>query len=357
LRSSHRTCAVAALAVAALAPAAAAQAATKNVSLGLAKSPKGSPEAASYFDFFPAKVTIHAGDKVKYTNNAGFGLVYSGPKSKIQSIAKLDAASPVSGVTDPTGAPFWFNGVAPSASVNPEYLQKAGDGKVRKGQKDVDHDAISLGDAKPYTLSFAKPGTYKVYDALHPTNFNTVVVKAKGKKIPSKAADASAVVKQIAKRVAEAKKLEKLTPPANTLRIGNDSKKVGLYQFFPGNLTVAAGTPVTIDAGSRVDDIHDLAIGPQAYMQSIGQTVFSPGPNGVGLLASAVFPSQPSTAPLTFDGTQNGGFISTGAFDSDSSTPLPSKTTITFTKPGTYHYVCLFHSDGVNGMSGTITVQ
>lgn len=356
MRKSHRPIAVAALVVAALAPAAAAQAATKTVDLGLAKLPKGTPEAASFYSFFPAKVTIHAGDKVSYRTN-GFGLVFSGPRSKIESIAKLDPAAPVTGVNDPAGTPFWFNGVAPSASVNPSYLEQAGDGKVRKGQKDVDHDLLPLDKPKPYKLTFAKPGTYKIYDALHPKIVNTVVVKAKGKQIPGKAADRSAVVKQAAKSAAEAKKLAGLTPAANTIRVGNDSTKVGLFQFLPDNLTVAAGTPVTVDAGSKVNDIHDLAIGPEPYMLAIGQTVFSPGPSGVGLLGSALFPSQPPAAPLTFDGTQNGGFVSTGAFDTDSSTPLPSKTTITFTAPGTYHYVCLFHSDGVHGMSGTITVQ
>jgi plastocyanin len=74
-----------------------------------------------------------------------------------------------------------------------------------------------------------------------------------------------------------------------------------------------------------------------------------------------VYPSQPGTSGLTFDGTQNGGFLSTGAFGAKGSV-LPTKTTITFTKPGTYSYVCLFHSNGVyapgaENMQGTITVQ
>ena len=60
----NRPLSVAVLAVAALAPATAAHAATKNASLGYAgKPPKGTPESAMFTDFFPRKVTIHAGDK------------------------------------------------------------------------------------------------------------------------------------------------------------------------------------------------------------------------------------------------------------------------------------------------------
>jgi plastocyanin len=347
---------VAALAVAAMAPAAAAQAATKSVDLGLTKNPKGAPEAASFFEFFPAKTTIHAGDKVSYNIN-GFGIPFSGPKSAIEGLAVVDQAKPVTGLDDPAGNPFWFNGVAGSASINPNYLAPAGDGKVKKGQKDVDHGALSLGPAKPYVLSFKKPGKYKVYDALHPKVAHTVVVRPKKAKIPGKAADKAAALKQATKLVKEAKKLENLKPAANTLRIGNDSKKVGLFQFFPGDLTVKAGTPVTVDAGTNVNDVHDIVIGPDAYMGEAAKNLFQPGETGVGLLASALYPSQPPSQPLTFDGTQNGGFLSTGAFDTDPATPLPSKSTVTFTKPGTYHYVCLFHSDGVHGMEGMITVQ
>jgi plastocyanin len=127
-------------------------------------------------------------------------------------------------------------------------------------------------------------------------------------------------------------------------------------------VTVKAGVPVTIDAGKTVNDVHDIAIGPDAYMGDLARNLFQPGPSGLSLDARGIFPSQSPAQPLTFDGTQNGGFFSTGALDTDAKSPLPSKVTVTFTKPGTYHYVCLFHSDGVyrpgaENMQGTITVQ
>ena len=352
----HRPLAAATLAAAALAPAGLAQAATKTVDYGPAgKPPAGLPETAALFDFFPRKVTIHAGDKVRYRVN-GFGLVYSGPASKVPALAALDPSAPVSGSNDPAGNPFWFNG-QPSPFLNGAVLARAGDGKVEKGQKDVDHDALALGPPKPYVLSFAKPGTYKVRDALHPDVVNTVKVVKKGKTIPGKAADKSAVVKQTAKLVEEAQRLEDVTAPGNTILVGNDSRHVGFFQFFPPAATVKVGQPVTIDAGKRMNDVHNLAIGPEAYMKQLTGTLFGeqPGAAGLPLNPAGVYPSQP-TAPLTYGGGAQ-EFVNTGFLDTDAKTPLASKTSITFTKAGTYTYVCNIHSDGVQGMTGTIEVQ
>jgi plastocyanin len=360
LRNISRPLAAAALAAAVLAPAAAAEAATKTASLGYAaKPPKGTPPAAAFYAFFPSKITIHKGDKVSYIP-AGFGAVYSGPKSKMPTFEQLDASRPVTGLNDPAGNPFWFNG-QPTPSVDPAFLAPSGDGKVRK-QKDVDMGALPLDDKpKPTVFTFTKPGSYKVYDAVHPKVFQTVVVKPKSAKIPSAAADQKASLKQANKLAKEAKTLAAVKPAPNTILVGNDSKNVGFFQFFPGDATVPANTPITIDAGSSVNDTHNLVIGPAGYMADAAKNVFQPGPAGFDLLASAVYPSQPGTSGLTFDGTQNGGFLSTGAFGAKGSV-LPTKTTITFTKPGTYSYVCLFHSNGVyapgaENMQGTITVQ
>lgn len=357
MRKINRPLSVAALTVAALAPAAAAQAATKTVDLGYAgKPPKGSPEAASYYDFFPRKVTIHAGDKVAYNAN-GFGVVYSGPKKGMQPVAAADPSKPVSGILDPAGNPFWFNG-SPSVNVNPTWLGPAGDGKVKKGQKDTDHGALAFGPSEPYTLTFAKPGRYKVYDALHPKVVNQVVVKPKSAKVPSAAADKVAAQKQLLKLVKEAKKLASPKVAAQTIKVGNDSTHVGFYQFF-SQATVKAGEPVTITAGKTVDDVHNLAIGPVSYLKTHSGEgdLFQPAPgfSSVGLAPEVIYPSQPGSA--VFDGTQNGGYFNSGAIDTDKASPLPSSTTVTFTKPGTYKYICLFHSDGEHGMQGTITVQ
>lgn len=345
-----RPLAAATLVAAALVPAAGAHAATAKVSYGLAKPPKGTPESASFYDFFPRKVTIHAGDKVKYATY-GFAVVYSGPAAKAPGLAITDPSTPVADAKDPAGNPFWFNG-QPSPAINPAILGPEGDGKVNPGQKDVDHAALSLDKPKPYVLSFAKAGTYKVRDAFNPDVVNTVKVVKKGAKVPSKAKVQAAVVKQTAALVKEAKERAAVKPAANTLLVGNDAKHVGFYQFF-APATVKVGQPLTIDTGARVDDVHNVAVGPEAFMSAATQALIAPSDKGVFLNPAIVYPS--ATTPLSYDGGPQ-SFVNTGLLDSNDETPLLSKSQITFTKAGTYHLVCNIHSDGVHGMATDITV-
>jgi plastocyanin len=265
----------------------------------------------------------------------------------------------VAGASDAAGSPFWFNG-QPSASVDPHLLGKAGDGKVSKGQKDVDHEALNAGDKPvPYTLRFPKAGRYKIYDGLHPGVVNTVTVVKKRARVPGAAADKAAATKQAIADKREALKLAAVKPAPSTILAGNDTTHVGFFQFFSPETTVKVGQPVTISSGKTINFIHDFAIGPDQYMKDTASGFFQPGPTGVTLGAPVIYPSQPAGAgALTFDGTQNGGYVNTGLLDTDPSTPtVPNKATITFTKPGAYKYVCLIHSDGIQGMSGTITVQ
>jgi plastocyanin len=65
------------------------------------------------------------------------------------------------------------------------------------------------------------------------------------------------------------------------------------------------------------------------------------------------YPSSP-TSPIRLDPTAHGnGFANTGHLDRDPGTSLPPSSTITFTKPGVYHYVCVIHPF----MRGTVIVS
>jgi plastocyanin len=67
----------------------------------------------------------------------------------------------------------------------------------------------------------------------------------------------------------------------------------------------------------------------------------------------AVYPSSPGT-PIPLGPTSHGnGFASTGGLDRDPATPLAPNSSITFTKPGVYHFRCLIHPF----MQGTVVVS
>ena len=56
---------------------------------------------------------------------------------------------------------------------------------------------------------------------------------------------------------------------------------------------------------------------------------------------------------LPADGANHGnGFVNTGIIDGDSASPQPTSAQVTFSKAGTYNYICLIHPD----MKGSIVV-
>ena len=105
---------------AALVLPATAQAATKTVQAG----PFG-PKAAQFQavsgdanQFFRGVVTIHKGDKVRWKLNGFHTVTFAPTGEPAPALVVTDASTPVAGVNDAAGFPFWFNG-RPSVIANP----------------------------------------------------------------------------------------------------------------------------------------------------------------------------------------------------------------------------------------------
>ncbi|MCA1690230.1 MAG: hypothetical protein LC720_07325, partial [Actinobacteria bacterium] len=65
------------------------------------------------------------------------------------------------------------------------------------------------------------------------------------------------------------------------------------------------------------------------------------------------FPSDPPPKLPPYTGANHGnGFLTGGILDNDPKSPPPNSTTMTFAKPGTYHYECVIHAH----MDGTMVV-
>jgi len=106
---------------------AAADAATKPVFRG--PPPKGELEGVKgpAFDssFYPNRVTIRPGDKIKLST-LGFGDTIFVPKGqKAPAFAVPDPDSPVSGAKDAAGNDMWFNG-RPVFAPNPAAIAPQG---------------------------------------------------------------------------------------------------------------------------------------------------------------------------------------------------------------------------------------
>jgi len=119
--------------------------------------------------------------------------------------------------------------------------------------------------------------------------------------------------------------------------------------MFPTSLTVNAGTTVTFHMSKNTFETHTATFGPKPLLKSLAK-----GFQGANFPAQGVYPSDPPgtiTESLTSHGD---GFANVGALDNSAATKqIPSSGKIDFTTPGTYHFICLIHSN----MHGTIIVK
>jgi plastocyanin len=153
---------------------------------------------------------------------------------------------------------------------------------------------------------------------------------------------------------AKAKVLAKTPAPANTVWVGMGGTTT-LYTYLPNTLKVKVGTTVKF-VNKSPSEVHDVAFGPQKYIQQF-QTKYDLLPSGPKSpnQVSPVLPygSEPK-GKYQYDGTNHGnGFLVTPLSTGTPGVPLPHAATVTFTKPGTYHYFCLIHGPD---MSGTVVV-
>jgi plastocyanin len=343
---------VAAFAAALLAPSA-ASAATKTIYAGppVAK-PKALPPESTGNAFYPRAVAVNAGGKVAFKIGGLHNVIFARKGAPLTPFHVPDPARPVAGVKDPAGADLWFNG-QPRWFIDPAHVLPAGDKKV--DGKALDASGVFQGQGAPpdYVVSFPKTGRYAYLCTIHPGMKGTVRVLPKGKKAPSKAEDVKAVAKQVAATVRSAKRLAAETPAGNVVRAGNDRKEVAFFSFVPATRKVAAGTSVRFEMSKDTTEIHNVVFGPEAFLAETAAKFISPGAQGIAYDPLSVYPSDPGA--LTYDGANHGnGFLNTGLLDGDSSTSLPSSVSVTFTKPGTYGFICTVHGPS---MKGTIEVS
>jgi plastocyanin len=344
---SRRTRAIAlgsAVSVAALLPAA-ASAASKTVYAGPPPSmkqvaaklhvPPAVDQIADINDFFLHRVTINAGSTVKFQID-GFHTV-DFPAKGGSAVGLIVPSGGLASTKDAAGNPFWFSGKLPNFGFNALLAAPSG-GKVYTGSKRLD-SGLPTGP-KPFIVKFNKPGVYKYFCDVHPGMIGYVVVKAKGKRIPSAKQDARALLRQQTVDVKSAIKLFKTTKiPANTVSLGISNKHgVELFAMFPSSLTVKAGTVVTFTMSKDSLETHTATFGPKGYLNALANGFGSPKPPIPG---NAVYPSDP-VKPIVLTATSHGnGFANTGALSKGN--PNGTSSTIQFNQAGTYHFICLIH--------------
>ena len=345
---SRRGFAALVAAVSAAAAPAAASAASRVVFPGGPPKFQRSLGNTGVNNFINNTVTVNAGDSVTWNLNYGFHTVDipklgGGDLPLITSTGKV-----VSGVTDAAGNDFWFNGKLPGLSLNPTLFARSGP-KAYNGTTRID-SGLPLGPGSHlFTVRFLTAGRYEYFCDVHPGMHGFVVVKPKGKPIPSAAAVAAETRREENAFKAEARRVARTTVPAASVSLGL-SGPGGLEDFgmFPATLAVSPGTTVRFFMSKYSEDTHTATFGPKAYLISLSNALHSPMPG-----PAAAYPSDPPGHIVLNPSSHGNGFANTGILDRDPATPQPAVATIKFTKPGTYHFVCLLHPF----MQGTVNVK
>jgi plastocyanin len=324
-----------------------AHAATKAVIAGpaAAKPPKGFPKDGDTNAFYRKTVSIHVGDKVRWTLNGFHTVTFAAKGKKYPPFISADPTTKIAGANDAAGAPFWFNGQN-RLILDPQGAFPVG-GKTYDGSKPASSGApLADGKPKPYTLKFTKAGSFGYVCTIHLGMKGRVKVLAKGKRVPSAAADKKAVKEEFAKSVALGKKLgASAGPTGNEIWAGNDSREVSVLRFFPAKKSVPVGTTLTLSMPKSTTEIHTFSFGPAAYLKTQADGFIAPAPPALVFNPLIAFPSDPPPTLGGPTGANHGnGFVSTGLLDRDPATPSPGSTQIKFNTAGTYDYICLIHS-------------
>lgn len=271
-------------------------------------------EALQSLQFYPATITIDAGDSITWRYPAGepHTVTFLGPQS------------------------------APPPPNDPSVPAPAG-GTSYDGSTYTSSGFVLGGGT--YTLTFPKAGTYTYYCLIHGEMVGKVVVQPAGTAYP-------ALVGSIVQQV----------PAALAADLKTASDAVAQFPYANGGTHLVAGIaaglgtpPLTnasvvrfLDGNSLTDTTVTVAAGTTVTWTNRDTNL----PHSVTFpVAGQQLPSMPPFSPpaggTTYDGTAltNSGPLMPGQSYS-----------LTFTKPGTYQYFCLFHDD-TEHMSGTVVVQ
>jgi plastocyanin len=347
--------AAAAVAAIALVPAATAHGATRTVVAGPPAKVAGVPRDGDSNQFFRKTVTVHVGDKVKWKFTGFHTVTIPAKGQELPAFISPDPSTPISGVNDAAGNPFFFNG-QPRFTLDAQGALPVG-GKSYNGKQLVSSGAPLQGAPKPYTVKFTKKGSYSYYCTIHVGQKGKVKVVGKNKAIPSNKANAKAAKKEYAKVAKRLKKDDKFAGPAgNAVEAGHDTIASTIFRFFPATKSVPVGTTVTFAMSPKTTEAHTISFGPADYLTGIANAFIGPDPaNPQGLPVVnplVVFPSDPPPLPPLTGGNHGNGYLSTGIIDRDAATPNPGESQVTFNTAGTYNYICLIHPD----MKGSIVV-
>ncbi len=315
----------------------------------------GPAGAWQFMKFYPNRITVNAGDTIVWKLNA----------AEIHNVIFPPPGQNYVPFVTPQGGP------PPELVVNPLGVVSTG-GPTYDGSAAASSGSISMAPpgVQEYRLTFTKAGSFNYLCSIHSTQLpngqvegmlGNVTVQTAGTAYPRTQAqidaEAQAAIAADAQTAlgAEAQAKQVAPPEAGPNgamiyhgNMGYDFGDFGYMRFSP--------TDFTIHVGDTIEWMQTSAVTPHTL------TLLSGGkePDLVMVTPQAAGPPKFTINPqilapaggASYNGT---GFYSSG-FINGTQDPAPGPRTyhLTFTKAGTYEYVCMLHD--TLGMTGHVTV-
>lgn len=316
-------------------------------------------------DFFPHTLTIHVGDKVKFSQTA-FHQLDLPPKGQSQLLL-LSQKGTVGHEVGADGQPFWYSDKGlPDFGFNPLLIHgnpKVDYSPTKKAAKHGRH--VSYDGSKrvltpipfnagprPITITFTRAGTFHYYCDLHPGESGVVHVVPKKKKTAGLKGYVRSLDRQIARDRKVADHIHKHhSIPPDTVSVGYAGKDhVEIFRFLPQTLHITVGTTVRFKISHRSVESHtattagphDPETEPNTTIGEIAASFFAPkfDPRGV-------YPSDPIGTFGTLTKSSHGeGFWNSGVLDNQNegvAAATPTFNKVTFDQAGTYDFYCMVH--------------
>jgi plastocyanin len=290
----------------------------------------GGEQGVSVNLFGPPSMRVHVGDTVTWTNT--FSEAHSVTFNTGAPALDLEPLVPLPPDNKLGANPLVFFPSFPAAT--PPYT---GTGFFHSG-------LLSAGQA--FSMTFATAGTFPYFCVLHPGMTGQVIVEAPGSALPTQnevdqqataLLDVEVTAGLAAVQAASVPVRDKLPGDTRrwTVRMGGELPNSSLLAFMPGALRIQVGD--TVEFTKTPGAPHNaLYVPDQQYPPLLIPEPQPSGPPRLLLNTAILAPSQPSGG--TFDDSK---LTNSGALGA----PGPSSYALTFTKPGTYEFICSFHQD------------
>jgi plastocyanin len=313
------------------------------------KPPAGTAKQVALNQFFPGRLTIAAGDKVTFSS-FGFHTVTYLAGQPFPAFLGPAKGKVYQGPSDAAGQPFFFDGEQKfeyNAPLFGPYGPKVIAGKPANAGILVAQNPKKAATA---TYTFPKAGRYKLVCVVHPQMGTLVVVKPKGATVPSPDDVAAQAKAETDAAWAKAEAFTTIKPPKNTIYMGVEGPRASggrttLLDFVPDIATAKAGTRVTFVVKTPTE-AHNATFGPVKYINKLSkQTDLLPfGPPNAPNQVTPFFIYGSDPPATAYDGSSmhGNGFFSIPVAD-DFPGPPPKAFSVTFAKPGKYHFICIIH--------------